>query len=71
MGSEPQYVGKVMTYFFCQQLDSKGAYSLCIVYGCFAQELNKPVTRTKRFTDTENKLMVTSGEREGSIGIGE
>lgn len=46
MGSEPQYVGKVMTYFFCQQLDSKGAYSLCIVYGCFAQELNKPVTRT-------------------------
>ena len=46
MGSEPQYVGKVMTCFFCQQLDSKGAYALCIVYGCFAQELNKPVNRT-------------------------
>jgi len=31
------------------------------------------VTITKRFTDIENKLMVTSGEREGRkgyIGIG-
>lgn len=46
MGSEPQYVGKVMACFFCQPLDSKGAYALGIVYGCFAQELNKPVSRT-------------------------
>lgn len=41
MGSEPQYVGKVMACFFWQPLDSKGSYALCIVCGCLAQEVEQ------------------------------
>lgn len=45
MGSEPQYVGKVMMYFFSSPLGTKGEYELGIVHECFPQELAKPVTR--------------------------
>lgn len=45
-GLRASVCGKGNECFFWQQLDSEGAYALCIVYGCFAQELNKPVSRT-------------------------
>ena len=48
----------------------KGKYHDIAYIWSLKNDTNKPIYKTERLTDTENKLMVTKGnwEEEGSIG---